>query len=530
MRMKLLTENSNRMMALLLVFVLMFVLGGLAELHQRETTLAEAMGLTQLNPEIPPAAQVQLVMLNTTVLLVSLIPAAIFNSLPAVAALAVIPFLASRFIHALYGTKNVSAAHDLLQRNVFGMTALRPLIIVQEGRIAVGGGELHDRAGGRAVLIVYNDSAAVLERGGRLTRVVGGPSFGFLEPFERVWETLDLRHQRWLFTDDAMTKDGIPISCEADITFKIDDRFTDEGGNVGTNVPQTKPVQATPSKETVAQKVLAKLLRRESPRKKTPSQGMVRLSSDKEIAAELSRAGISTPLPYTDEAVFNAATSTWVRIRQPDHEEQIRKWTGRLMIGEVEGTLRNILARYRLDWILRSPQPGQDHPREEIREQLTQRLQDTLSVGNRLGARILDVDLGRIDVKDERISTQWVEAWQAGWEQRAAESTAEGEAELARLHAAQVQAQAEMVRTLTEAIRPLVTSVEEFPSYLLAMRFVETLRWMAYDPLRRVYLPPEILRTLDELEQAVGETRVGTEGPISQTERLLREGMLGGRR
>jgi len=189
----------------------------------------------------------------------------------------------------------------------------------------------------------------------------------------------------------------------------------------------------------------------------------------------------------------------------------------------VEGTLRSILARYRLDWLMRPSQPGQKHPREEIRGLLEQALRDAFPVGNPIGARILHVGLGRIDVKDERISTQWVKAWQAGWEQRAVEGRAEGEAEMARLQAAQVRAQAEMALALTEAIRPLVTSVEEFPSYLLAMQFIETLRWMAYDPWKRVFLPPEALRTLDELEKMMDKAGVSPDETRSEIRRLLAE-------
>jgi hypothetical protein len=146
-----------------------------------------------------------------------------------------------------------------------------------------------------------------------------------------------------------------------------------------------------------------------------------------------------------------------------------------------------------------------------------------LPVGNGLGARILQVDLGQIKVKDE-IAQQWVEAWQAGWEQRALETRAEGEAMLARMDADQIYAQAEMVLLLIDSIRPFITDVEDFPPYLLAMRFVQTLRWMAYDPLKRVFLSPEIFRTLDQLEAVVGGTDTLLEEPISETERMVREG------
>ena len=483
MRRKLESEYFKRLLVLLLLAVLVLFLGGVMEFHRRQIELPELGG---------PAI---LILKDMVVLIARLFPAAVFNSLPAYVALAAIPWLASRFIHALYDTQDLREAHRFLQRSVFGMTAPKPLLIVKEGRIDTGAGSLSDRIGGYAFIVIHNDNAVVLEKGGHLTRVVGGPHLGFLERFERIWEVVDLRPQRWLFTVNAMTKEGIPVSCQADITFKIDERFVDQRGNVRTKPPVEK---------------------------KTP------LFTDAEIASALGKAGIEKPLPYTNEAVFKAATSIWVRIHQPDHKEQLRKWTGRVVIGEVEGTLRSILARYRLDWLMQPPQPGHKHPREEIRELLEQKLRDALPVNNSLGARILHVDLGQIDVKDEKISTQWVEAWQAGWEQRAVESLAEGEAELARLQAAQVRAQAEMVLTLTEAIRPLVTGIEEFPSYLLAMRFIETLRWMAYDPWKRAFLPPEIMRTLEELENTLSKAEKPAGETLPGIARLLTEGREGG--
>jgi len=419
----------------------------------------------------------------------------VFNSLPVLVALVAVPWLASHFIHALYDTDDLKEAYHFLSRNAFGMSSLQPLMIVKEGHILVGAGDLFDRVGGRGFIVVNNDSTVVLEKGGRLTHVMG-PSLGFLDRFERVYDVIDLRHQHWPLTVEAMTKEGIPVSCQADITFKIDDRFVDRWGRVRTKPPVEMERRAE--------------------------------DLDAAVATGLEKGGIAEPLPYTDDAAFNAATSSWIRIRQPDHPEQLRKWTGRVVIGGVEGKLRSILANYRLDWLMQPPRPGHKYPREEIREQLEQGLKADFPVGNPIGARILSVDLGQIDVKDEKISAQWVDAWQADWRQRALESQAEGEAELARLETARVRAQAEMVLTLTEAIRPVVTSEEEFPSYLLAVRFIETLRWMAYDPYKRMFLPPETLRMLNQLEQLLGEAGVSpgegaqpTDEVFSELRRLL---------
>ena len=503
MRWKLQAQNSNRLIILLILLLLILALAFIAEAHSHPTDAVPAI------PETPPQGVLFVQTQWWVQRLISLLPGAIYNSLPAFLALAAIfLWLAPRFIRGLYDTRDMGEARSFLQRLVFGMSRLKPIIIVREGKIAVGSGSFFDRVGGPGFIIVYNDSAVVLERAGRLTRVLG-PSVGFLEPYERIWEVIDLRPQRWLFTDHAMTKEGIPISCEVDVTFKIDDRVVGADGQV----QEVSPVE-------IPDDFL---------RSKTFPEAL-----DRVIAEEIEKGGISTPLPYTDQAVFNAATAIWVRIKQPDHQEQLRHWTGRVMISEVEGALRNILARYRLDWLLQPPQPDQKPPRQEILEQLRSKLENTLTVDNKIGAKVLNIALGKINVKDERISTQWIEAWNADWEQRSIETLAEGEAEvLSTLQTAQFRAQAEMVLTLTEAIRPVVSTQSEVSSHLIALRLFQALHWMAYDPFSQTFLPPEALRTLEALEKNVlgqtaevsktpSETSEGTEATLSDLYKSIR--------
>lgn len=411
-------------------------------------------------------------------------------ALPTIVAFRVIPGLTSRFVRALYDPGGREEAEALAHRLTFGMPGdrLHPLMIVKGGHIDLGAGSTCDRVGGPGLLVVYNDSVVVLERGGQLTRIQK-PGITSIERFERVWEVINLGRQHWPFTVSAMTKDGIPISCQANVTFKIDDRFKNKSGNVHTRLPG--------GGESEMEGARAGLAGRPQARKRV----------DPELDTLLGSAEVVGPFPFTEAAVLKAATSTWVRIRDTDHKEQLRKWTGRVILGEVEGTLRNILAQYRLDWLIQPPQPGQELPRKQIQRELAERLEDTLRVDNSLGARLLQVDLGQIDVKSDRVSMQWAEAWQAEWEQRAAESVAEGEAEAARLEAVHIQAQAEMMLVLVESIRSLVSSAEDLPPYLLAARFIQTLRWMAYDPVKLAFLPPETLRTLDELEKSLGQTK-----------------------
>jgi|YelNatPaOPRAMG01_1025707.scaffolds.fasta_scaffold17192_2 hypothetical protein len=372
-------------------------------------------------------------------------------ALPVLGALVAIPLLVSPLFHRLYATKDLKEAHDTFNRIVFGKLGFGPYLLIKEGRLAMGADTPVARVGGPASLVIYNDTAVVTEQYGRLKRVLGA-GFPQLERFERVWEIVDLRPQRWVYEVFALTREGIPISCEADISFKIDDRL--------------------PTGE-----------------EKGPT--------DKE------------PYPYTEDAVLKAATSKW--IREPWRDDPHMAWTGRVVIGFTEGILRDILAEYRLDWLIAPPQPGQLHPREEIRKRLFEELS---AKAETVGAKILKVELGAIRVKarDEKVSrqladivsNQWIETWYADWESRALTSQAEGEAELLRMDAAQIQAQAEMVIALTEALQSVVMNQQATEPYLLALRFVETLRWLSFDPYTRDFMPPEVMRTLRRMQELLG--------------------------
>jgi hypothetical protein len=376
-------------------------------------------------------------------------------ALPIAGALVAIPALVSRLFYRLYATRDLSEAHDTLNRIVFGPLGFRPYIRVSGGKVASGSDTPLGRVGGPCWTVIYNDSAVVTEQCGRLKRILSA-GFPRLERFERIWEVIDLRPQRWVLEVFGLTKEGIPVSCEADVSFKIDDRYHDAEGH----------------------------------------------EQIKEATDEM-------PHPYTEEAVFLAANSKW--IRDPEQEESRRTWTGRVVMGLTDGILRGILAEYRLDWLLAPPQPDQPHPREEIRQRLEAELRK--AVGS-VGARMLDVQLGAIQVKardaevteqlSEIVSKQWIEAWHADWERRALMSKAEGEAELLRMDMARIQAQAEMAVILTEALQSTIASQGAAEPYILALRFVEALRWMSYNTYTRDFMPPEAMRTLRRLQELLG--------------------------
>ena len=134
----------------------------------------------------------------------------------------------------------------------------------------------------------------------------------------------------------------------------------------------------------------------------------------------------------------------------------------------------------------------------------------------KVGAQILNVDIGKIDIKvdlqkgeeeaaeelSDEVLKQWIATWQAELERVALTQRAEGEAALVSLEAVGVQAQAEMILTLTEAVQSLI-STEEADAYRLALCFIETLRWMSFDPNVRTFVPLETLRSLQKLHETV---------------------------
>jgi hypothetical protein len=387
----------------------------------------------------------------------SLALASLQAGLPVVAALVAIPFLSARLLFQLYDLDSIKQAHDFLNRLRFTSLGPSGSLLAKEGRLTSGEDTVAGHAGGPAPLIVYNDTAIVTEQGGRIGRVLG-PGVQALARYEKVWEIIDLRPQRRVCQVCGLTKEGIPVSCDLDICFEIAD-----------SAPTPQDTRRSPK----------------------------------------SRSGI--PYAYAEDAVRRAATSKW--ICAPDAQTRMLNWDRRVVM-IAEATLRDILATYRLDWLIRAPQPDQPYPRDEIRRRLKSELKEKIGI---IGAQITEIELGQIQVRTpdrenapteevserllEIVSQQWIEAWNADWSARALASRAEGEAELLRIDAARIQAQAEMVIALTETLQPMLKSPEASEPYVLALRVVETLRWMSYDPGMREFMPPEAIRTLKRLQE-----------------------------
>ena len=193
----------------------------------------------------------------------------------------------------------------------------------------------------------------------------------------------------------------------------------------------------------------------------------------------------------TDEAVFKAATSKWIREADRTEPDRLLTWTKRVVIGDTEGTLRSILARYPLDQII---DPA---TRREIQAELEESLRRSVPS---VGAKITRVALGDIKLEDEVIQ-QWIEKWQAEGQRRSMELEARGQAARISIEAnARLQAQVKMIANTAKAFASMARYGEEIPSRFVILRFIDMIKRTSVAMLGKLYLPHDVMRTLRMLE------------------------------
>ncbi len=347
--------------------------------------------------------------------------------------------LAIAYMRALYNLKGNREPFWHLVHCLFGQATLKPWLMVQEAKI---NRELNDpeslivKVGGPGNLINRKDSAVVLEQAGKLTSVEG-PGVSPLERFERIYDIIDLRPRRWQFAVDGMSKEGIPVTCEADVVFEID-----RGG--------LEPTE-------------------------------------------------DTPFPMDERAVFVASTSKWLREKSHPEDRQAIDWKGHVVMAQAGGTLRSILARYPLDRLIAPERQEQtqmpEHPRRVIRGELEKAL--AISAPE-VGARILEVELGQIKVEDE-VTQQWIESWRANWDYWGVEYLAAADAEYDRI-VGEAKSEA-IARRIHETANVLYNlACKGRPAFVRGamIQLHLALRNIGADSLALTYLPAEATKLLQE--------------------------------
>jgi regulator of protease activity HflC (stomatin/prohibitin superfamily) len=313
-----------------------------------------------------------------------------------------------------------------------------PFAIVSGGSIREGdrGKFVADRRlGGPGKLVIFTDSAVVLERHGRITRVEG-PRIIFVERFERVREILDLRPQTRTVSDAVTyTKDGIAVKTDITVRFQI------RRGGPGSE---------------------------------------------------------EQPYPPDQAALEAAARSKLVLVSPPEPRSRFN-WQQRVM-GNVESSLRGIVAGRTFDELFEPADVNKD-PRDEIGREMVRLLREQSA---NLGVDVLEVMLGPLKPVEASVEQQRLASWLTAQRAQDRVREAEGEAQalLAR-ETAYAYAQLEMMLAIDQGFRELVKQDQSFPSYFIALRFVETLRRVAGGPGIGLFLPKEAIQTLEFLNNSL---------------------------
>ncbi|MGC9333658.1 MAG: SPFH domain-containing protein [Anaerolineae bacterium] len=174
----------------------------------------------------------------------------VINLVPGLVLGLLVFWIASRFVRDLFKLDNWRAGLGFLLRSRFGMPGFGPWVKVHKGVVDKEDSFLK-HTGGPGNLVVYNDSAVVLEQGGVLTRVVGS-GFQKLDPFETAYGVVDLRPKRAMLTVEAMTAEGIRIDWDVEIQYQIDDGGEVPGEGTPYPLPPDKVLQAATSRWVMA--------------------------------------------------------------------------------------------------------------------------------------------------------------------------------------------------------------------------------------------------------------------------------------
>ena len=149
-------------------------------------------------------------------------------------------FFGAAFIIKLYGMDSLTTAFGYVWDSLFDpsfyrsdiqddeespagyrpISQTRRVALVLNGKLVPAGHRPANRtiawAGGPGKVIIPPDSAAQLERGGRLTRVAG-PGVARLYRFEKVYKLVNLRPIIRRRKITALTRDGIPVTVELSV-------------------------------------------------------------------------------------------------------------------------------------------------------------------------------------------------------------------------------------------------------------------------------------------------------------------------
>ena len=357
----------------------------------------------------------------------------IYHLLPALLGVIFILWRANDFLNKVYNLPGPTSSLRQAIGMLFGTSAAE--VYVHQGKLEVdAGNEAAQAIGGPGWLTVGESNAVLLERGAGFSRIVG-TGFYRLRPHERVRNIIDLRtHYRKDF-QKVLTKDGIPVKMEVDLTFRVTEK----------DLPDD-PLPAPPP----------------------PLSPLNRLRRRLHLRVRHDLLETTRPHRFSRETVRRLTYETTVA--SPD---QPPDWTASFY-NVRSGDITDQIANRRLDEIS-APEDAQTHPRAEIARKGKE---DASKIASAQGIEILDMTLGVIEPQDKypHIANQIVANWKIEWERRAKILEAKAEAKRTQLlEEARAEAQANMIQALTEGYRIAIGDNPQVSKDVIALRFIDTL-------------------------------------------------------
>jgi regulator of protease activity HflC (stomatin/prohibitin superfamily) len=355
----------------------------------------------------------------------------IYHLVPALLGVIFILWRANDFLNKLYNLPGPTNSLWHVIGFLFGMSAID--LYVHQGKLDEDAGNL---IGGPGWLTVGDKNAVLLERGAGFSRIVGS-GWHRLRPHERVRNVIDLRtHYRKDF-QKVLTKDGIPVKMEVDLTFRLTEK----------DLPDDPPPAPPP-----------------------PLSPFNRLKRRLGLRVRHDLLETSRPHRFSRETVRRLTYETAVF-----SPEQPPDWTASFY-NVRSGDITDQIANRRLDEIS-APEDTQIHPRAEIARK---GLEDARDAAARAapGVEILDMTLGVIEPQDnfKEVTAQMIANWNIEWERRAKILRAKAEAKRTQLlEEARAEAQANMIQALTEGYRIAIGNNPNVSKDVIALRFIDTL-------------------------------------------------------
>ena len=299
---------------------------------------------------------------------------------------------------------------------------------------------------GPGIVVTGCDHTVVISDGMRLKRV-NEPGFSFTGALETIAQVIDLRFQVRVFQIEALTSDGIRVRVLAQVPFRID---------AGDAWP-----------------------------------------------------GLGRSFPFRKSAVFKAIQRQPVERSQEPRDGKIveikqrRDWDEMVSI-VASRILRRIIGEYSFDDLCAPYQPQRD-PRREMTAKFRYQLKEESGT---MGIQVLGGSLGNLLPVDDKLLQQRIANWQAEWDRRIAAEVGKGEADYIRMvESARAQAQAEMIRTVSEGFERAGGVDENVATEVIALRFIEALERMIKNPGVQETIPVSAHESLEAIRRAVESQR-----------------------